>query len=369
MTTAGEKKYRERKAAGRKARLACLFLVLILLLTAAAGFGLYKVVQLHPRKDSYRGSRSSAAPNDIDASSIQCVANAASLKDFLKQWSQNGGERMKSKYVSNTLLIGVDSDSKLSDSMILLSVNERTRQMSLVSFYRDSYTYLPRKNGGESYCKLNAAYAYGGAECVVKTIEDDYKTQIDHYVLVDYQTFPKVIDALGGVDVKVSKKEASYLNRTWKKWTRTHKKIQFHSGTMHMDGEHALMFCRIRKLDSDIGRTNRQRRVMNAILKKAKAADFQELNRLADVLQSDLKTDLTEPERDDLIARAWKNGWQTYPLHQLTMPDNKTGKSGYAGDQWIWIVDYEQAAHDLQKALYGQSNIKLSPERAKPLEM
>lgn len=366
--TAGEQQYRKRVRAKRRAKIACVLLAVILLLTTIAGFGLKKLNYFSPIQDSYRGGRrASSLPNDIDASKIQSVANAASLKDFLKQWSQNNGDQMSSQYVHNILLLGIDSDSKLSDSMILLSLNERDQKTHMVSFYRDSYTYIPY--GGGRYCKLNAAYAFGGAKYTVKTIESNYKIHIDNYVLVDYQTFPKVIDALNGIDVDVTKKEASYLNHTWKKWTRTHKKIQFHAGTMHMDGEHALMFCRVRKLDSDIGRTARQRRVMKAILKKAKNADLETLLNLADVLQPDLKTDMSEEKRDDLLAEAWKNGWQTYPVTQLTMPTKKTGKEGYAGDQWIWIVDYEHAAHDLQVHLYGQSNIELPKDRSDPLKM
>lgn len=364
--TAGEQQYRKEKKIHRKIRWTSLLLVSILLVTLFAGWGMSELNHFQLSSDTYHGT--GKLPNDINVAGIPSVANAASLRDFLKQWSQNDGDKMVSKYVHNILLLGIDSDSKLSDTMILVSVNERTRQTHMVSFYRDSYTYLPKGTGG-TYCKLNAAYAYGGAPCTVKTIEDNYKIKIDNYVLADYNTFPKAIDALGGVDVKVTKKEAKYLNRTWKKWTRTHKKIQFHDGLMHMDGEHALMFCRIRKLDSDIGRTNRQRRVMTAILSRVKNSDLDGINQLIDSVRKDLKTDMPEREREALATRLISEHWQSFPMTQLTMPDQKTGKEGYAGDQWIWIVDYEQAAYKLQKALYGQSNIELPKNRSKPLEM
>lgn len=364
--TASEVQKQEHQHHRRRTRMVSILLLVVLLIVSIAGYGVSELNRFSLSNDTYHGT--GKLPNDINVAGIPSVANAASLRDFLKQWSQNDGEKMHSKYVHNILMLGIDSDSKLSDSMILLSINERTRQTYLVSFYRDSYTYLPHKTGG-TYCKLNAAYRYGGAPCTVKTIEDNYKIDIDRYALVDYQTFPKVIDALGGVDVKVTKKEATYLNKTWKKWTRTHHKIQFHDGMMHMDGEHALMFCRIRKLDSDIGRTDRQRRVMNAILKQAKNADMTGLNQLADTLKPHLKTDMTERERESLMATLLKEHWQSFPVTQLTMPDEQTGKEGYAGDQWIWIVDYEQAAHTLQDKLYGQSNIELPKDRSKPLTM
>lgn len=305
--------------------------------------------------------------NDIDASQIDSITDADSLNALLKSWATNGGDKMNSKYVKNILLLGVDSDSKLSDSMILMSINERTKQINMVSFYRDSYTYIRNNTFGGFFAKMNAAYGYGGAKCVVRTIEDDYKIKIDDYALVDYDSFPKVIDALGGVDVNVTKAEADYLNRTWKKWSRTGKKIQFKEGKMHMDGEHALMFCRIRKLDSDVERTERQRRVITALMDRFKTASLKQMNSAINTLLPYIKTSMSKGQIVGYAKDAIVKNWSDYKIVQFSMPTEKTSLAGYAGDQWIWICDYEGAAYILQKKLYGQTNITLDPNRTSAL--
>ena len=160
----------------------------------------------------------------------------------------------------------------------------------------------------------------------------------------------------------VTKKEANYLNKTWKKWTRTGKKIQFKAGTMHMDGEHALMFARIRKLDSDINRTERQRRVITAIMTQFKSASVKQVNAAINAILPEVKTSMRKSQMLDLASDAVTQGWLKYPLTQAVMPPVEYCKEGYAGEQWIWICDYEGAAFELQNMLYGQSNITLAED-------
>lgn len=353
----------------KKKKKKIIITVVVILLVLILGATLFVLNKLNMLGTDGNGFGSGwIQENDIDASDIDSIMDADSLNAWLKAWATNGGDKMHSKYVKNVLLIGVDSKSKLSDSMILVSINERTHQIHLVSFYRDSYTYM-KKNAMSPghYAKLNAAYGAGGAKCLVSTLENDYKIDIDSYALVDYSTFPKVIDSLGGITVKVTQKEANYLNRTWYKWTTTGHKIQFHSGNMHMDGEHALMFCRIRKLDSDVGRTERQRRVILAIMNRFKNASLGQINRAVNTLLPNIKTDMSKSAIMRYTTQAVTNKWSSYKVTQLTMPTSKSCIEGMAGDQWIWIVDYELAARELQKTLYGQTNIRLEPNRVSPL--
>ena len=344
--------------------------VLALIIIAGTVLGVFvyrKLNMIGSNVDEYNGVEE-ILENDIDAASIDSITDAGSLTALMKAWYTNGGEPMHSKNVTNILLIGIDSDSKLSDSMMVLSVNRLEKTMSLVSFYRDSYTYMETETGASAFAKMNAAYYYGGAEMVQDVIEKDYKITIDDYALVGYDSFPKLIDALGGVDVEVTEAEANYLNKTWKKWTRTGKKIQFKAGKMHMDGEHALMFARIRKLDSDINRTERQRRVITAIMKEFKSASLSDVNKAMNAILPEIKTSMRKSEMLDLASDAVTQGWLKYPLSQAVMPPVEYCKEGYAGDQWIWICDYEGAAYELQNMLYGQSNITLAEDRKNALD-
>lgn len=354
------------KRIGRK--LLALLLALLILAGTALGIFVYrKLNMIGSNVDEYTGVEE-ILENDIDATAIDSITDAGSLTALMKAWYLNGGEPMQSKNVTNILLIGIDSDSKLSDSMMVLSVNRLAKTLSLVSFYRDSYTYMETATGASAFAKMNAAYYYGGAEMVQDVIEKDYKIKIDDYALVGYDSFPALVDALGGVDVKVTKKEANYLNKTWKKWTRTGNKIQFKAGTMHMDGEHALMFARIRKLDSDINRTERQRRVITAIMDQFKAASLSEVNAAMNAILPEIKTSMRKSQMLDLASDAVTGGWLKYPMTQAVMPPVEYCEEGYADDQWIWICDYEGAAFELQNMLYGQSNITLAEDRKNALD-
>ncbi len=307
--------------------------------------------------------------SDIDLSDMDSITDANSLNELLMKWATNGGDLMQGKHVKNVLLIGKDSKSSLADSMILASVNEKTKQITLVSFYRDCYIYIQPEGKKPSFGKLNAAYSRGGAKCVIETIQNNFKIKIDDYVMVDYSSFPKIIDALGGVDVNVTAKEANYLNSTWQNWTLTGNPVSYKVGVNHLNGEKALMFCRIRKLDSDVGRTERQRRVISSIITSFKSAGISKINAAVNELFPNVKTSMSRTEILSFAANAVSGGWLSYPMSQATMPPDGMANGGYVGDQWVWIVDYEGSAYQLQNLLYGKSNIEMSDDRVSPITL
>lgn len=341
----------------------CAVLVVVVL---AAGIFVWSKLALIDTdgEDDFSGT---SFEDDIDVSDMDGITDASSLTDFLVKWANNKGEKMHSKYVKNVLLIGLRDG--LADSMILISLNEKEDKINMVSFYRDSYTYIQPEGKKAQFGKMNAAYAKGGAKCLIKTIEDDYKIEIDDYVVVDTNSFVKVVDALGGVNVNVTTKEANYLNATWREWTFTGNKVSFSSGNNLLNGEKALMFCRVRKLDSDIGRTERQRRVITAIMNKFKNAGVGELNKAINALLPNVKTSMSKSEILSFAADAVADNWFSYPITQTPMPTTETARGGYVGDQWVWIVDYEGAAFQLQNLLYGKSNIKLEDGRLSVLNL
>lgn len=346
----------------------CILLILLILLIISGAI-VWQKLSLIDTEDDYTGEEVEDLEDDINVAEMDSITDAASLNDLLKKWATNGGEKMHSKHVKNVLLIGMDSASNLSDSMILISVNELEKKTSMVSFYRDSYTYIAPDGKQPRYGKINAAYRYGGAKCLLKTLEDNYKIEIDDYILVDYNSFPKVIDSLGGVDVNVTTTEANYLNRTWRQWSLTGDKVKYSSGINHLDGEKALMFCRIRKLDSDIGRTERQRRVITSIINSFKNASLSQINNATNSLLPNIKTNMSRTAILSLVADGVSSGWLNYPMTQTSMPTEDTSKGGYVGPEWVWLVDYEGAAYQLQMLLYGQSNISMSSDRISAINL
>lgn len=306
---------------------------------------------------------------EVDMEALDNLADANTLNGIIKNWALNDVKKMSDKSVKNILLIGLDSVSGCTDSMIIASVNEKTQKITLASLYRDSYTYIVPKKGSPTYGKLNWAYSKGGISVLLSTIENNYKVKIDDYAIVNYQTFPKVIDALGGVDVYVTEKEAKFLNETWFEWSLTGnpQPKPYETGTNHLQGEMALTFCRIRKLDSDINRTERQRRVITSTLSSMKNASLSQLNNVVNNVFPYITTDMSKTTILGYAGDAITSGWLKYDIEQMAMPSEKLCKSGYAGSQWIWIVDYPAGAQELQKTLYGTTNIELDPDRVSVL--
>lgn len=231
----------------------------------------------------------------------------------------------KSPLVTNILLLGVDnregeSGFQRADTMMLISIDNIHRKVKFTSFLRDSYVEIP----GYGMNKLNAASALGGIQLTIDTIEYNYKIKINKYMEVDFTAFTAIIDALGGVDVPVTAKEAAYLNATWYKWSLTGKQITFESGdSVHMDGEHALMFSRIRKLDSDIQRTRRQRLVVKAIGQKATEAKPSQLAKAAWDILPYLRTDMGGIKTTNLAIGALLF-FRNYEVLQTTAPRGDT---------------------------------------------
>ena len=345
-----------------------IFVAVLLIIAISFGIFLFTKLQKISGEDDFAGD--DTIYEDIDFSDIDSITDADSLNELCKTWATNGGELMSQSYVKNILLLGVDSANKLSDSMILVSLNQKTKTITLVSFMRDCYTYIAPQNKQPRFNKLNAAYSSGGVTCLIDTIQNDFKIKIDDYASVDYDTFPKVIDALGGVDVNVTEKEANYLNNTWSNWSLTGNQVSYTSGVNHLDGERALMFCRIRKLDSDNGRTARQRRVITAIMTSFKSASLSTLNKTIDVVLPNVKTSMSKTEITSFASSTVSKGWLKYEIKQTQCPSSTTSKSGSTDSgKWIWIVDYEGAAYELQTLLYGTSNIELSADRVSALTL
>lgn len=190
----------------------------------------------------------------------------------------NISDVMDAAYVSNVLLIGTDSrdlsqERGRSDSMILASINKKTRELTLTSFLRDSYVYIDDEYG---YGKLNAAYSYGGAGLLMDTIELNYGVRIDDYILISFAACANVIDAVGGVKLDLSDEEADAVNEILISEVNElmgddrNDDLLDCGGEQKLDGKQALSYSRIRYVgNADFERASRQRTVMTQVLKKA----------------------------------------------------------------------------------------------------
>lgn len=192
--------------------------------------------------------------------------------------------------VVNIMLIGEDrrpgQGRQRSDSMILCSFNKNRNSVTMISFLRDTYVAIP----GHTSQKLNAAYAFGGPNLLDQTLATNFGVHVDGNVMITFDGFKGVIDLLGGVDIELTKKEANHLNKE-NGWSLS-------AGMQHLNGEQALAYSRIRKIDMDAMRAQRQRKVLTALINSYKNKNVYEMVTLAsDILKTGfVKTDMTAQE-------------------------------------------------------------------------
>lgn len=189
----------------------------------------------------------------------------------------------------NLLLVGQDrrpgQGRQRSDAMILISLNPDTGKVAVVSFMRDLYVQIP----GYSDNRLNAAYVFGGFPLLKDTLYKNFGVTVDGCFEVDFSGFEGVINALGGVDLELSKAEAEIVGVS--------------SGNVHLNGAQALTYARIRKIDSDFGRTQRQRAVLTSAFSKVRSKSVQELFSLLDKVLPLISTDMSTTQIYSLAAK------------------------------------------------------------------
>ena len=303
---------------------------------------------------------------------INIDIGSSDFKQALKDWATTGNDKhMSSKNVINVLLIGADSrkgkNEGNTDVMMLISVNRKTKELKLVSFLRDSYLYV--EGDSSSHCtKLNAAYSMGGPECLIKTIENNYKIEIDNYVMVNFESFKAVIDAVGGVNADVEDYVASYIYKKFK--------LDMPVGEgVTLNGKQALALCRARGCyaDADVGRTEKQRQVIDSLVQKVIGSSVGEINKYIDTLLPYVDTGYSKSQIITLGLRAITGGWAKYDRKQFTVPNTSDPSANEAtsgsANMWIWVVDYQKAAHTLQMEIYGESNIVLDEDRTSIIDI
>lgn len=219
-------------------------------------------------------------------------STAPEVKEEDVDWGQNEGEVIESgTNIVNILLIGQDArpgeTNSRSDSMIMVTFNKEQKTITMTSFLRDLYVKIP----GYMDNRINASYAIGGKELLNETLEVNFGVQVDGNVEVNFSHFEEVIDLLGGVDIELRADEANHINQRINRY-------ELQKGMQHLDGEQALEYARIRKLDSDqdFSRTNRQRKLLNSLVEKFRNTKLTTLLGLLDDLLPMVTTDLENEE-------------------------------------------------------------------------
>ena len=206
-------------------------------------------------------------------------------------------DALDGKHVINVLLIGQDrreGESRArSDTMILVSVNTERKSISMISLMRDLYVQIP----GYSDNRINSAYQWGGMELLDKTVLENFGVEVDGNVEADFEQFETIIDILGGVDVEMSKGEAEYMKYVMESG-------DMREGENHLSGKQALDFARMRGLDDDFHRTERQRRLLTRLAEKLQSASAQQLLDLVNEVLPHVSTDMSSTQMLGYAASA-----------------------------------------------------------------
>lgn len=210
-----------------------------------------------------------------------------------------------SEHVLNILLVGQDrrageTERTRSDTMILVTINKKNKQVTLTSFMRDLYVQIP----GYYKNRLNVAYRLGGADLLFDTLEYNFGIRPHHFVEVDFTGFSTMVDMVGGIDVELTQKEAKHLNNNEDFYDFPKENWSLKEGMNHLDGKQALAYARIRKIDAtgDFARTDRQRRVITILIEKAQTMNVLEINSLVLAASDIISTDMTANEIMGYVA-------------------------------------------------------------------
>lgn len=274
---------------------------------------------------------------------------AGSFSD--EPWKEDG--------VINILLIGNDSrenvEGSRSDAMILLTISSKTKTIQMTSLLRDIYVDIPEHEGN----RLNAAYAFGGPELLLETINENFNVSVNRYMLVDFEAFANLVDGVGGVDLSLTGPELEYVNAYLVEYNMINGRPEgtdymdtSAEGQVHLNGPQALAYSRNRYIGTDFGRTERQRKVLSEVIKKAPGALLKNPAELVDGLLPNLTTNLTKDECFQLSLQAgsfvlWDLEQGSVPLEGTYQPANIRGMS-------VLEVDLEKNREYLHEIMYGK---------------
>lgn len=263
----------------------------------------------------------------------------------------------------NIALLGIDSRAddyspgNRSDCIIIASLNEETNAVKLTSVYRDTYVYV-EENGSKKLDKITHAYAYGGAQNTLKSLNEALDLNITEYVTVNFDAVIAAVDALGGITLNIDSSELQYINSYIDATSSTSGVSSSHitrTGNQTVDGVQAVAYSRIRYTSGgDYKRTERMRDVLTAMLTKAKTLSLGQLNSFANTILPRISTNITSGEIIGLIPSlasinvSDSQGWP-YEVRGITL------------NAWYGVpVTLESNVIELHKELFGQEDYQVS---------
>ncbi|WP_300364833.1 LCP family protein [uncultured Subdoligranulum sp.] len=258
------------------------------------------------------------------------------------------------------------SEDARADTLILVSLNIRDHTIRLVSIERGTGVPILLDGYEGEYDWITHTFRYGGAKLAMDTVEDCFNVQVDHYVRVNFNSFVQIVDAVGGVDIEITELEAKALN--WEVPSNSMLIVnKVEPGLNHFDGYTALQYARLRKIDNDWKRIERQRTVIKAVLDQVKNASVVELDNLLNTVLPLVQTNFTKSEITALLVQL--PGFLGAEVEQMSMPLQgtygvRTGMDNRLMYDPDWAVNIKALQDFLYNGKTAEEVIAATPETA-----
>lgn len=242
--------------------------------------------------------------------------------------------------ITNIVLFGIDrrnpDEASRSDTIIVVSLDRKNEKIKVISLMRDMYVPIY----GRESIRINAAYAYGGAELSIKTINSNFGLDIRNYAAVDFGGFEKIIDKLGGVEIDVKDYEVLEIEGVSE------------PGLQYLNGKQAVDYSRIRYVgNADFERTARQRNILNVLYRKINNQEIVKLQETIVSLMPYVETSLTKIEIITLALDVLK--YDTDSIEQLRLPADGLYKNQKIRGMYVLVPDLEKNKNLLHDFIYG----------------
>jgi LCP family protein required for cell wall assembly len=280
------------------------------------------------------------------------------LKDLQKDPPSDEPLPPEANKLINILVLGTDERREgvrgRTDAILAVTINTEKKTITVTSFMRDVYVKLA---GTDKYNRLNAAYVFGGVGAVQNTIQDYFGLEFDNYAQVNFTSFEKVIDAIGGIEMELTKKEVENLIKHTKLdggkvFNPDEQKVEGTESTYRLNGKYALRFCRDRYTGSgDFGRTERQRKVLMKVVEKAQSMSFGELMEFIPVVLPMITTDLSIADCTQLLASVGTS-YTSYKIQTFRVPADRTWKYATINKMSVLSVDFVENKRLLHQLLF-----------------
>ena len=260
--------------------------------------------------------------------------------------------------ITNILLLSSDArpgeDVSRSDSIMILIIDNINKKLKVTSLMRDMLV----KIDGHGEEKLNHAFAYGGPTKTIETIQNNFGIKLNNYVIVDFNAFVKVIDAINGIEVTVKDYELDELNKYILDGGGSEKDLLPSPGTYNLNGYQALSYARIRKVgNGEYERTERQRAVLQIALEKIKDMSTVKLVSLLNELFPYVKTNISLGNSIDYGFTALNIGKKcNFEIEQFRVPLDSISKGGIINNKgWVFVIDKVETSKALKEFIFNDN--------------